>query len=208
MLLLSILTLHSLALRCLSLPRTPACSQAQKSHAIGRSKHSSVSFTLQDSDVGDMFDVAIYKDPVFGTPVFKTLSGRSKCPHETDTVSREKIGISFDGGFKFEEVSIDLGRDSKKTILFELSSLSVTGDSGATKLTMSGLNANTKMLHPLQFNIIGTGNLLVPATFSGITPGTFALEPSCLLCFIGAHFLLTCSFPMMRCSPGNSTLML
>ena len=152
--------------------------------------------------------MAIYKDPVFGTPVFKTLSGRSKCPHETNTVSREKIGISFEGGRNAKQVSIDLGRESKKTILFELSSLSVTGDSGATKLTMSGQNTNTKMLHPLQFNIIGTGNMLVPATFGPITAGTFALEPSCLLCFIGAHFLLTCSFPMMRCSPGNSTLML
>lgn len=33
--------------------------------------------------------VQVYEDPLYGTPVFKTLSGQSKCPVENGTLSRE-----------------------------------------------------------------------------------------------------------------------
>jgi hypothetical protein len=33
--------------------------------------------------------VKIANDPVFGTPVFTTLSGKSQCPAETSTLARE-----------------------------------------------------------------------------------------------------------------------
>ena len=121
----------------------PARSQAKRTQAVGRSKHSSVSFTLKDSDVGDMFDVAIFKDPVYGTPVFQTKSGRSKCPHETQTVSREKIGILFDGGFKKDELILTPDID-EKTIMFELSDRSVTGDSGKTTVALKNPTSRTQ----------------------------------------------------------------
>ena len=42
----------------------------------------SVGFALADSAPFDMFDGEILRDPVYGTPVFRTRGGRSCCPHE------------------------------------------------------------------------------------------------------------------------------
>ena len=39
--------------------------------------------------VGDYFAVRIAEDPVYGTPVFTTMGGQSKCPGETGTSRRE-----------------------------------------------------------------------------------------------------------------------
>ena len=44
-----------------------------------------LNFTL----LGDYFVVQITEDTVYGTPVFKTLGGQSKCPGETATSRRE-----------------------------------------------------------------------------------------------------------------------
>ena len=38
---------------------------------------------------GDYFAVRVTEDPVFGTPVFTTMGGQSKCPGETGTTRRE-----------------------------------------------------------------------------------------------------------------------
>lgn len=38
---------------------------------------------------GDYFVVRITEDPVYGTPVFTTMGGQSKCPGETATSRRE-----------------------------------------------------------------------------------------------------------------------
>lgn len=37
--------------------------------------------------------VEVYEDPFYGTPVFKTISGLSKCPHEAQTLARENFTI-------------------------------------------------------------------------------------------------------------------
>lgn len=60
-----------------------------------------VSFTLGDIHIGDSFNVEISYDQQFGTPFFRTLSGRSSCPVEPGTVPREDprleiIGSPFD----------------------------------------------------------------------------------------------------------------
>ena len=48
-----------------------------------------VTLTLDDSDSGDFFAVKITEDSVYGTPVFTTMGGASKCPGETGTSRRE-----------------------------------------------------------------------------------------------------------------------
>lgn len=52
-----------------------------------------VTIHLEDSSLGDQFDVQLYTDPVFGTPVFSNISGMSRCPHEPGTVARESIDM-------------------------------------------------------------------------------------------------------------------
>ena len=48
-----------------------------------------VTVALGDDDNGDFFAVRITEDPVYGTPVFTTMGGASKCPGETGTSRRE-----------------------------------------------------------------------------------------------------------------------
>ena len=48
-----------------------------------------VTVSLEDDDDGDFFAVRITEDPVYGTPVFTTMGGASKCPGETGTSRRE-----------------------------------------------------------------------------------------------------------------------
>lgn len=48
-----------------------------------------VTITLGDGDPGDYFALRITEDPVYGTPVFTTLGGQSRCPGETGTSRRE-----------------------------------------------------------------------------------------------------------------------
>lgn len=48
----------------------------------------SISFTLSDDSEWDAFTVDVYKDSPSGGPIFKTLAGRSSCPHEGEVVSK------------------------------------------------------------------------------------------------------------------------
>jgi len=43
-----------------------------------------IGYSLQDDDATDFFDVSAYKDPMYGTPVFKLNAGasRTSCPYE------------------------------------------------------------------------------------------------------------------------------
>ena len=55
-----------------------------------REQETVVEFTLADDDALDMFDVMVKRDPVYGTPVFDVVAGRSMCPHEKGTDPREQ----------------------------------------------------------------------------------------------------------------------
>ena len=55
-----------------------------------------VGYTLKDDDAGDFFSVDVKDDAKYGTPVFKTVSGRSSCPVEKDTQPRDGVEIRID----------------------------------------------------------------------------------------------------------------
>lgn len=55
-------------------------------------------FHLEDSNVGDQFLAELLVDPFDGTPVFRTLGGRSSCPHEPGTDQRERTLLLLEGG--------------------------------------------------------------------------------------------------------------
>jgi hypothetical protein len=54
---------------------------------------SKVGFVLSDNDPGDSFTVDVLKCKVHAAPVFKLVSGRSKCPWEPGTLPREGVQI-------------------------------------------------------------------------------------------------------------------
>ena len=68
---------------------------------VGEDESSSVSsstesgFTLSDPELGDYFVTEVLTDSVYGTPLFRTLSGASRCIWEPGTVRREQIGFEF-----------------------------------------------------------------------------------------------------------------
>merc|ERR1711935_801768 len=63
-------------------------------HSIN-SDNSGVGFVLSDPDSGDEFDVKVGVDKTYGSFVFKTTGGLSKCVLEKGTVAREQPAISL-----------------------------------------------------------------------------------------------------------------
>ena len=57
-------------------------------------RETTVGYVLKDDDIGDFFSVDIKTDPVYSTPVFDLVSGRSSCPLETGTQPRDDMQIT------------------------------------------------------------------------------------------------------------------
>ncbi|MCF8431910.1 MAG: T9SS type A sorting domain-containing protein, partial [Melioribacteraceae bacterium] len=55
---------------------------------------STYGYFIGDDDPGDFFSVDIKKDPVYGTFVFDTKNGQSKCPWEENTLPREGVQVN------------------------------------------------------------------------------------------------------------------
>ena len=66
-----------------------------RSQATTKTSTNTVGFVLADDDEGDNFSVNIKNDPVYGTPVFETVSGVSSCPWEPGTVAVDAPQLSI-----------------------------------------------------------------------------------------------------------------
>ena len=67
----------------------------KKKNTLSHSHKTTTAFTLNDNNIGDYYDVKVSRDAVYNTPVFKTLAGRSSCPHEPGTDPREAFNVVF-----------------------------------------------------------------------------------------------------------------
>jgi hypothetical protein len=67
-----------------------------KSTTLSQLEERTTGFELKDDDPGDFFSVDVKKDPVYGTPVFQLVSGRSSCPWEPGTQPRETPQLQAD----------------------------------------------------------------------------------------------------------------
>lgn len=54
----------------------------------------SVGFTIGDSDSLDQLGVSIFADPVYGTPIFVTTGGYTRCPWEPGTNQRDGVRVT------------------------------------------------------------------------------------------------------------------
>ena len=77
---------------------------ATRSRAFAWSKYERMStvYALGDPEFGDKFVIQVSSDSRFGTPVFLTQGGRSKCPGEKLTVFRE-AGFAIDKASTYNE---------------------------------------------------------------------------------------------------------
>lgn len=65
-----------------------------------------VSYTLSDKDPGDLFNVQVVRDPMYGTPIFRLLDGtRSSCP--------------FQGGYQRDQPLLNHSNTSERSIVAE-----------------------------------------------------------------------------------------
>ena len=82
---------------------------ANREHSVEKGKGYDLSsgetfgFTLGDEMMGNLYDVQIKRDPIYGTPVFETLGGRSACPHQANTDAREKFSLRYSRGINENE---------------------------------------------------------------------------------------------------------
>lgn len=65
-----------------------------------------ITVVLDDADQGDYFAIRIAEDPLYGTPIFHTAGGQSKCPGESGTSRRES-------NVKIERIVHRCGADRK-----------------------------------------------------------------------------------------------
>ena len=65
---------------------------ANVEHVMAWAKHVNLEtwYVLGDPDPFNKFVIQISTDKRFGTPLFRTIGGASKCPREPDTIWREK----------------------------------------------------------------------------------------------------------------------
>jgi len=52
------------------------------------------SYTLRDSNLGDRISVDVKTDPIYGTPVFKLMGGKSSCPPEVGALPRDAFQLT------------------------------------------------------------------------------------------------------------------
>ena len=64
--------------------------------AIDITQTNTTGYVFDDDDVGDFFSVDVKKDPVYGTPVFDLVAGRSSCPWETGSQPRDGVSMAID----------------------------------------------------------------------------------------------------------------
>jgi len=74
------------------------------------------SFTLADESPIDLFDVKVTRDPIYGTPIFQTMGGRSMCPHEEGTDNQDNFLLHFALDDIFTEFK---GNDKSGTLIVD-----------------------------------------------------------------------------------------
>ena len=82
-----------------------------------------VNYTLADNDIKDAFTVNVLQDPVYGTPVFKTISGNSSCPYEPNTVPRDAVELTVD-----KTIAVNVGENEQAVFKFILGNTSETDE--------------------------------------------------------------------------------
>ena len=113
-------------------------------------------YVLNDDDVGDFFSVDILADQIYGTPVFKLVSGRSKCPWEPGTQPREGVQLLSEGLNKFVDdpngqavFRLNLGNTSQsdESFVYNLVFLQESNPDGA-QITLGGSPVQGGILTP------------------------------------------------------------
>ncbi|MBV6511568.1 MAG: hypothetical protein FMNOHCHN_01049 [Ignavibacteriaceae bacterium] len=94
------------------------------SNSTSTTTSNTIGFTLTDDDPGDAFSVNVYKDKVYGTPVFELVAGQSSCPWEPGTVARDSMGLISDNS-----IAVNVHPDSFAVFNLGIQNLGQLGES-------------------------------------------------------------------------------
>lgn len=194
------------------------------SNSQGVTNSKTVGYTLADDDLGDNFTMNIYKDPMFGTPVFTLISGESSCPHEQGTLPREGVQVLVDNLKKSTKINVStdqaalfdlyLGNTSQssETMTYQVDVVNSSNPDGA----VLSINGNVLGSGPLNYSV--DPNIAEFATLAlerGANPNIFDYD-SILVVFqsicdgnisdtvmVSAHFVEPCSSVDIS-SPANN----
>jgi hypothetical protein len=125
-------------------------------------------FTLSDPNLGDYFVTEVLTDPVYGTPLFRTLSGLSRCIWEPGTVKREQIDITFPGGGRHVEF-INLPPDESKAVTLRMCNHAPDEGTYDYKLNLvHSSNPNSLEISSLGVAIVEPRDYILPAGCTNI----------------------------------------
>ena len=117
-----------------------------------------VKFNLADDDLKDAFTVDVLEDRVYGTPVFKTISGNSSCPYEPNTVPRDGLTLTVD-----RTIATNVLANEPAVFKFNLGNVSQTDEPRAYTLALyNGSNTNAARVK-VQGEDKSSGNFLISA---------------------------------------------
>ena len=101
----------------------------EKSETEELSTETTVSFTLADDDFGDHYLTRVYRDPHYGTPIFLTEGGESRCWHANNTENRNKFKAIIEDASGASTDSAEWNNTSPNEGDYELINIVVTGES-------------------------------------------------------------------------------
>ena len=122
---------------------------------------------LGDPDEGDLFNVVIRQDTTFGSPVYVTMSGQSRCPVEAGTLARENPNIQWQSSSAFVALNpyevatavlvITSSSDTQETFQYDLN-LDTTTNVGGLLVTANGvqLGGSTGATVSVPYGGVGT----------------------------------------------------
>lgn len=110
-----------------------------RSETISNMVETTTGYVLQDNDIDNAFTVGVYRDPVYNTPVFKTVAGFSSCPHESNTINLNALQLSAPNG----TVRSNVAPNSEAQFTLRLGNSSVATGSRTYRLSLdNGSNSD------------------------------------------------------------------
>ncbi|MCU0324514.1 MAG: hypothetical protein MUF45_04595 [Spirosomaceae bacterium] len=139
-----------------------------QTNSVTSSDSQTIVMHLEDNDAGDLFKVNIYRDPMFGTPLYKLQSGsKSSCPYE--------------GGYQRDQPSLRFQAvPNSNTYTVPNVPVGTTSQFGINLCN----NSNENRTYNLRFDPLSNGNnaiISVTGTNGNIEFGAFSIPAnSCL----------------------------
>jgi hypothetical protein len=174
-------------------------------------------FTLSDNSVGDFFTINISKDPTYGTYIFQTVSGRSSCPTEPGTQTRDRAKITVISNPELRnlpvgkpatfKIRIDNDSQSEEGRIYSINSLTGLNDGSTISVGANSVNP-LGSTDPFYLPADGSNEYIISVTPGSETrslPIELVVTPECFASIYQSEDLLKAVEKELEKSPANVT---